>query len=101
MIKMYFNWNWRLISILKQAKVIHPNAAIQIVSLNMPDPQTKVLGINRMQMAIGLISFGYCSAKVLNMAHTPVNDIAANNTEVGRYELNPNNPKTAVILLTK
>ena len=64
---MYFMRNCRLISIRKQANTIQPSEAIHMVSLKMPEPQTNVLGMKRIQIARGLISLGYCSAKVRNM----------------------------------
>ena len=50
----------------------------------MPEPQTNTLGINKIEIAIGRISFGYNDAKVLKSTQTPLKDINANNTAVGR-----------------
>ena len=64
--------------------VSHPNPNKQMVSLKMPEPQTKTLGINKIEIAIGWISFGYNDAKVLKRAQMPLNDIKANIMAVGK-----------------
>jgi hypothetical protein len=57
---------------------------MQIVSLKIPEPQTKTLGINKIAIATGLVRWGYNEAKVLNKAQIPVKEIKANITAVGR-----------------
>jgi len=57
---------------------------MQIVSLKIPEPHTKTLGINKIAIAMGLVRCGYSEAKVRNKAHIPVKEIKPKITAVGR-----------------
>src|SRR4051794_37973735 len=82
------------------AKVSQPRQAIQTVSLKIPEPHMKVLGINRIHKANWGVNLGYCSAKVRNIAQVPLNESAANRTVAGRYVLKVKRLMNAVKALT-
>jgi hypothetical protein len=55
-----------------------------MVSLKIPEPHTNTLGINKIAMAMLRINEGYKDVKVLNKAQTPLNEIKAKRTAVGK-----------------
>jgi hypothetical protein len=55
-----------------------------MVSLNIPEPHTNTLGINNIAIAMLRIREGYRYAKALNNAHTPLKEITAKRTAVGK-----------------
>ena len=64
--------------------VSQPRPNREMVSLKIPDPQTKTLGINKIVIATGRRSLGYKEANVLNNAQIPVNEITAKITDAGK-----------------
>jgi hypothetical protein len=57
---------------------------MQIVSLNIPEPHTNTLGINNIAMAMLRIREGYKYANALNNAQTPLKEMMAKRTAVGK-----------------
>ena len=68
-----------------------------IVSFIKPEPQKITLGMKRKAYANCFESLGYNFVKTIYNFHTPVKEIAAKITAVGKYVVIVNNPITAPI----